>query len=48
MLEQYRLDVDIKAGNGRLVHPREWFVVDFETINKYINEIMSKLKISNY
>ena len=36
------------AGNGRLVHPREWFVVDFETINKYINEIMSKLKISNY
>ena len=48
VLEQYRLDVDIKAGNGRLVHPREWFVVDFETINKYINEIMSKLKISNY
>lgn len=48
VLSQYRLDIDIRVGNGRIVHPCEWFVVDFETINKYINEIMSKLRISNY
>lgn len=45
-LAQYCLDVDIKAGNGRTIHPREWFVVDFETINNIINEIMSKLQIA--
>ena len=47
VLEQYRLDVDIKAGNGKIIHPREWFLVDFDTINKYINEIISKLQISS-
>ncbi|MDF4143116.1 GIY-YIG nuclease family protein [Lactobacillus kefiranofaciens] len=46
-LSQYRLDVDIKAANGKIIHPREWFVVDFETINDIINEIMSKLQMAN-
>lgn len=46
-LSQYRLDVDIKAANGKVIHPREWFVVDFETINDIINEIMSKLQMTN-
>lgn len=46
-LSQYRLDVDIKAANGKVIHPREWFVVDFETINDIINEIMSKLQMVN-
>lgn len=46
-LSQYRLDVDIKAANGKIIYPREWFVVDFETINDIINEIMSKLQMAN-
>lgn len=46
-LSQYRLDVDIKAANGKVIHPREWFVVDFETINDIINEIISKLQMVN-
>lgn len=45
-LVQYRLDVDIKAGNGRIIHPREWFVVDLNTITDIVNEIMSKLQMS--
>ncbi|MBT8990459.1 hypothetical protein BTH78_09100, partial [Lactobacillus delbrueckii subsp. bulgaricus] len=31
-LAEYRLDVDIKAPNGKIIHPREWFVVDLNTI----------------
>lgn len=45
-LAQYRLDVDIKAANGKIIHPREWFIVDLDTINHLINEIISKLQIS--
>lgn len=45
-LAQYRLDVDIKAANGKIIHPREWFIVDLETINDIINEIMSKLQMA--
>lgn len=44
-LSNYRLDVDIKAPNGRLIHPREWFVADLDTINDAVNQIMSKLKM---
>ncbi len=45
-LAQYRLEVDIKAANGKTIHPREWFIADFDTINNLINEIISKLRIS--
>lgn len=45
-LANYRLDVDIKAPNGRMIHPREWFVTDLETINDVVNEIVAKLRIS--
>lgn len=45
-LAHYRLDVDIKAGNGKIIHPREWFVVDLDTITDIITEIMSKLQMS--
>ena len=45
-LADYRLDVDIKAPNGRVIHPREWFVTDLDTINSVVNEIMAKLRIS--
>lgn len=45
-LYQYRLEVDIRAANGKIIHPREWFIVDLETINDIINEIMSKLQMA--
>lgn len=45
-LARYRLEVDIKAANGKTIHPREWFIADFDTINNLINEIISKLRIS--
>lgn len=45
-LAQYRLDVDIKAGNGKTIHPREWFVVDLNTINTIVSDIISKLQMS--
>ena len=45
-LANYRLDVDIKAPNGRMIHPREWFVTDLDTINDTVNTIVSKLKMS--
>ena len=44
-LAQYRLDVDIRAGNGKIIHPREWFIVDLNTINNLISQIISKLQI---
>lgn len=42
-LSNYRLDVDIKAPNGRLIHPREWFVTDLSTIEDTISKIVSRL-----
>ena len=45
-LANYRLDVDIKAPNGRLIHPREWFVTDLSTINDVVNEIVAKLQMN--
>ena len=44
-LAQYRLDVDIKAGNGKIIHPREWFIVDLNTINNLVSKIISKLQM---
>lgn len=44
-LANYRLDVDIKAPNGRMIHPREWFVTDLDTINNVVNEIITKIQI---
>lgn len=44
-LTQYRLDVDIRAGNGKIIHPREWFIVDLNTINNLVSQIISKLQI---
>ena len=44
-LAQYRLDVDIRAGNGKIIHPREWFIVDLNTINNLISQIISKLQM---
>ena len=44
-LTQYRLDVDIRAGNGKIIHPREWFIVDLNTIKNLVSQIISKLQI---
>lgn len=44
-LAQYRLDVDIRAGNGKIIHPREWFIVDLNTINNLVSQIISKLQM---
>ena len=44
-LAQYRLDVDIKAGNGKIIHPREWFIVNLNTINNLVSKIISKLQM---
>lgn len=43
-LANYQLDVDIKAPNGKTIHPREWFTADLDTINDVVNEIMAKLR----
>lgn len=44
-LSQYRLEVDIKAPNGKIIHPREWFIADLNTISQLIIEIISKLRM---
>lgn len=45
-LANYRLDVDIKATNGKIIHPREWFVTDLDTIENVVNEIVAKLRMN--
>ena len=44
-LAQYQLDVDILGPNGRKIKPKEWFVVDLDTISEIVNEIVAKLQI---
>lgn len=45
-LSNYQLDVDIKAPNGKVIHPREWFTADLDMIDEVVNTIVSKLKMS--
>lgn len=45
-LSNYQLDIDIKAPNGKIIHPREWFTADLETINDVVNGIIAKLRMS--
>lgn len=44
-LAQYQLDVDILGPNGKKIKPKEWFVVDLDTISGIVNEIVAKLQI---
>ena len=44
-LAEYRLDVDIKAANGKLIHPREWFVVDLNTIETVVGKLITQLRV---
>ena len=43
-LAQYQLDVDITAANGRIVKPREWFVVDLDIIQDVVQRIVTRLQ----
>lgn len=45
-LASYRLDIDIKVPNGKIIHPREWFVTDLDTINDIVNGIVAKLQMN--
>lgn len=45
-LANYQLDVDIKAPNGKVIHPREWFTADLDTINDVVHEIVSRLDMN--
>lgn len=44
-LAEYRLDVDIKAANGKIIHPREWFVVDLNTIETVVGKLITQLRV---
>lgn len=46
-MAEYQLDIDITAANGRLIHPREWFVVDLTTIEEIAANIISKLRMQD-
>ena len=43
-LANYQLDVEIKAPNGHMIVPREWFVVDLAKIEEVINLIVTRLQ----
>ncbi|MCC7668269.1 MAG: GIY-YIG nuclease family protein [Leuconostoc pseudomesenteroides] len=43
-LAKYQLNVDITIGNGRIVNPREWSVVDFDTIQEIAQKIVAQLQ----
>ncbi len=42
-LAQYQLNVDITVANGRIVRPREWFVVDLSVIQDIVQKIVTQL-----
>ncbi|WP_334117516.1 GIY-YIG nuclease family protein, partial [Ligilactobacillus sp.] len=44
VLEDYRLDVSIKAPNGKVITPREWFVIDLPKVEEIVNAIVTKLQ----
>lgn len=43
-LDNYRLEVEIKAPNGGIIIPREWFVVELSKIEEVINLIVARLQ----
>lgn len=44
-LAEYRLDVDIKAANGKIITPVEWFVVDLNTIETVVGRLITQLRV---
>lgn len=45
-LSNYQLNIDIKAPNGKIIHPREWFVADLDTITSVVYKIINELNYS--
>ena len=43
-LAQYQLDVEIKAPNGKIITPREWFVVELSKVEEIVNRIVARLQ----
>ena len=37
-------DVSIKAPNGKVITPREWFVIDLPKVEEIVNAIVTKLQ----
>ncbi|AYJ41205.1 GIY-YIG nuclease family protein [Lactiplantibacillus pentosus] len=46
-MAEYQLKIDITAANGRLIHPREWFVIDLTQIEEIAADIISKLRMQS-
>ncbi|MBO0455700.1 GIY-YIG nuclease family protein [Enterococcus hulanensis] len=43
LLENCRLDVEIVGVNGRMIVPREWFIIPLKKLNTILNELIAKL-----
>ena len=43
-LADYQLDVEIQGPNGRMITPREWFVIDLPKIEELVNKIITRLQ----
>lgn len=46
ILSGKKLDINIKAPNGKYIKPREWFIVSLDELDRIINEIMMQLNLS--
>lgn len=45
MLNHKKLDVSIVGPNGKMIIPREWFVISLEELQEVINEIVLKINL---
>lgn len=43
-LVDYQLEVEITGPNGKIITPKEWFVVELDKVEEIINTIVSKLQ----
>ena len=46
VISDYRVEIEIPMPNGRMYRPREWFSIEFEKLEKVINDIILKLQMS--
>lgn len=44
-LANRKLDIEIQAPNGKLIKPREWFVVNLDELDRIINEIIVQINL---
>lgn len=47
ILKDHKLDVEIVGANGRMLVPREWFVISLNRLEEIINELITKVIISD-